>query len=153
MRGPSGVTRRSALAVTAGAALAATGGCGLFDREPEPAPAPDPLQPVLDEAVALAAAYERTAVAQPGLAARLTPLAQDHRAHAAELTRVIGREQPSAAPSASAPPVADGLADLRTAVQAAARTATAAAGAAQPDRVMLVGSIAACRATHAEALR
>ena len=44
------------------------------------------------------------------------------------------------------------VAGLRKAEQAALRTATAAVKSAPPDRVMLVGSIAACRAGHAEAL-
>jgi hypothetical protein len=149
-----GFTRRRALAVTAGAALAAApAGCGLFDGDPEPEPEPDPLQPILDEALALALAHERAAVAQPSLAARLTPLAKDHRAHAAELARVIGTALPSTAASTSAPPVADTLADLRAAERAAQRTATAAARTTQADRAGLVGSIAACRATHAEALK
>ena len=74
-------------------ALSATalGGCGLFDGDPEPAPPPDPLQPVLDEALALVAAYDRAVLAEPGLAKRLVPLAADHRTHAAELSRVIGK--------------------------------------------------------------
>ena len=137
-------------------ALAAPAGCGLFDDGPEPPPEPDPLQPVLDEALALAVAHERAAAAGPSLAARLAPLAQDHRAHAVELARVIGTvspSSPSAAPSAGAGPVPQTLAELRRAEQAAARTATAAARTAQPERAGLVGSIAACRATHAEALR
>jgi hypothetical protein len=140
--------------VTAGAAVAATpAGCGLFDRKPDPLPEPDPLQPVLDEALALVVAYERAAIAQPALTARLTPLAHDHRAHAAELARVIGVQPPSAAPGPSAASVAPTLADLRAAVRAAQRTATTAAGRAQPERAGLVGSIAACRASHVEALR
>jgi len=134
-------------------ALAAPAGCGLFDDGPEPRPEPDPLQPVLDEALALAVAHERAAAAGPSVAARLAPLAQDHRAHAVELARVIGTVSPSAAPSAGAGPVPQTLAELRRAEQAAARTATAAARTAQPERAGLVGSIAACRATHVEALR
>jgi hypothetical protein len=150
-----GISRRRALGMTAAAGLAVAGpsGCGLFDDEPEPLPEPDPLQPILDEALALALAYERAAIAQPSLAARLSPLAGDHRAHAAELARVIGTVAPSAAPSASAAAVAQTTAELRKAEQAAQRTATAAARTAQPERAGLVGSIAACRATHAEALK
>jgi hypothetical protein len=128
-------------------------GCGLFDGDPEPPPPPDPLQPVLDEALALAAECDRLAVTEPDLAARLTPLASDHRAHATELARLIGAEIPSTAPSASAPAVGGSRADLRKAVQAAQRTATTAARQAPAARAALVGSIAACRATHAEALK
>ena len=128
-------------------------GCGLFDDDPEPPPPPDPLQPVLDEALALAAACDRLATTAPDLASRVVPLANDHRAHAAELSKLIGAEIPSSAPSASAPAVGGSRAELRTAVQAAQRTATAAARLVPAERAALVGSIAACRATHAEVLR
>jgi hypothetical protein len=128
-------------------------GCGLFDDDPEPPPPPDALQPVLDEALALAAACDRLAVSEPDLAARLTPLASDHRAHATELSRLIGAEIPSSAPIASAPAVGGSRAELRKAVQNAQRTATTAARQAPAGRAALVGSIAACRATHAEALK
>src|SRR6185312_16012802 len=111
--------------------------------------------PLLDEAVALAASYDRAVVSQPGLAARLTPLADDHRAHATELARLIGRPPPSTRASAVASAPADAaaqtVASLRTAEQAAQKSAVAACQAAPADRAALVGSIAACRATHAEA--
>ncbi|MEV0899051.1 hypothetical protein [Actinoplanes sp. NPDC049802] len=139
-----------------GTALSATAlaGCGLLDRTPAPDPLPDPLQPLLDEALALAAAYDRVILADAALAARLTPLADDHRAHATELARVIGTTAPSAAPPASAPAgAADTTATLRKAEQAAQKTAMAACKAAPRERAGLAGSIAACRATHAEALR
>ncbi len=152
-----GHSRRRLFGAAAGAALGAgaLSGCGLFDDDPEPAPAPDPLQPVLDEALALAAAYERAVVAPPGLGARLTPLAADHRAHADELARVIGRPLPSApaAPASSGPRAAETVAGLRRAELAAQKTAAAACRRAPAARAALVGSIAACRATHAEALR
>ncbi len=151
-----GFTRRRVLGATAGAAVSGTAlsGCGLFDVEPEPTPEPDPLQPLLDEALALAAAYDRAAVTQPGLAGRLAPLASDHRAHAAELARVIGTGAPSAAPSTPASPdPGQTLKDLRAAEQKAQRTAVLSARTVPADRAALVGSIAACRATHAEALK
>jgi hypothetical protein len=153
-----GHTRRRVLGVAAGAVIvAAAAGCSLFDDDPKPQP-PDALQPVLDEALSLAAALDQAALAQPGLAKRLTPLADDHRAHVAELSRVIGRTAPSVpptGPSISAPagdPIAL-LKQLRAAAQAAQKTAITACGAAPAGRAALVGSIAACRATHAEALR
>jgi hypothetical protein len=147
-------TRRRVLGLTVGAAVAVPlSGCGIFGDEPEPTPPPDPLQPLLDEALAMAAAYDRVVLANPDLGERLTPLAEDHRAHAAELTRLIGAALPAALPSSAAPAAESAtLATLRKAEQAAQRTAVAACKTASADRVMLVASIAACRATHAEAL-
>jgi hypothetical protein len=138
--------------------ITALGGCGLFDDKPEPPPAPDPLQPLLDEALALAAVYDRAALAQPGLATLLTPLAADHRAHADELARLFGTTASASSGSGAAVPAPSAAADdviaaLRTAEQAAQRSAVAACGAAPAERAALVGSIAACRATHAAALR
>jgi hypothetical protein len=149
----TGQTRRRVLG--AGLGVTVLSGCGLFDDDPAPAPAPDPLQPLLDEALTLAAAYDRAALAQPALAARLAPLAADHRAHAAELAKVIGATLPSApaAPASSGPGAAETVAGLRTAEQAAQRNAATPCGQAPADRAALLGSIAACRATHAEALR
>jgi len=150
------VRRRHLIGAAAGGALGATAlaGCGLFDDDPEPAP-PDALQPVLDEALALAAAYDRAVLAEPGLAKRLTPLADDHRAHAAELARVIGKPLPSGAPASGAPDgdAAGAVAALRKAEQAAQKTAAAACRTAPAARAGLTGSIAAARAAHAEALR
>lgn len=154
----TGHTRRRLLGgAVLGAVSLAPAGCGLFDDdEPAPPAAPDPLQPLLDEAVALATAYDRAVVTQPRLTARLAPLAADHREHAAELARLIGTPPPSAvasvAPAASSSPSVT-VADLRTAEQAAQRNAAAACRQAPADRATLLGSIAACRATHAEALR
>jgi hypothetical protein len=157
----------------AGASGVVLGGCGLFDHEAAPPLATDPLEPLLTEAVALAAAYDRVVAAQPGLAGRLTPLAGDHRAHATELAELIGRPVPSApalpasaqsgaapsgpapsgpAPSGPAPSAAEALRDLRAAEQIAQRNAVSACTQAPAGRAALIGSIAACRATHAEAL-
>ncbi|GLY04808.1 MULTISPECIES: hypothetical protein [Actinoplanes] len=151
----TGHTRRRVLA-TAGAVAGATTLGGCFGDDPEPPPAPDALQPLLDEALTMAAAYERAVVAQPALADRLTPLAEDHRAHATELATMIGATLPSAvaAPSASGSATdGDSTADLRKAEQTAQKNAVAACRTAPAERAALVGSIAASRATHAEALR
>jgi hypothetical protein len=145
--------RRRVLGATVIGAVAVTApsGCGLFDSGPDPISEPDPLQPILDEALALAGAYDRLAAARPELSARIVPLAEDHRAHAAELSRLIGSAAPSG--QASAPPAAGSLSEMRKAESAAMKTANASARTAPADRAALVGSIAACRATHVEALR
>jgi hypothetical protein len=152
----TGHTRRQLI----GAGLAATtlAGCGVFDDKPAPAATtPDPLQPLLDEALALAGAYDRAAAARPALSARLAPLAADHRTHAADLAKLIGAAASASAAASAGPALenaaADPVAALRTAELAAQKTAVAACLAAPADRAGMVGSIAACRATHAEALR
>jgi hypothetical protein len=170
-------TRRKVLGTAGGAVLSVTAlsACGLFDDHDEQTKTADPLQPVLAAALSLAAAYDRAALAQPGLSARLAPLAADHRAHAAELARLIGEPVPSAA--TSAPPAATSapltttsapltttsapltaadaatIAALREAERSAQKAAAAACRGAAAARAALLGSIAACRATHAEALR
>jgi hypothetical protein len=136
-----GHTRRRLLGASLGVVVLA--GC---TEEPPPEKKPDPLQPLLDEALALAAAYDQAIAAQPERSARLTPLAADHRAHAAELSRLIGAT--TFAPASTAP-----VTDLRAAEQAAQKTAVAACTAATAELAGFVGSIAACRATHVEALR
>ncbi|PZF96238.1 hypothetical protein [Micromonospora endophytica] len=147
----------------AGALLALGGaagpltGCGLLDRDDTPKP--DPLDPLRDEALRLAAGLRATAAAHPDLAGRLTPLAESHEAHAAELARVTGATSPSgtAAPPATAgtPPTdqAAALTALRQAERTGRDAASTACAAAPADRVALLGSIAAARASHLEALK
>ena len=150
----AGVKRRRLIGAAATAwGASALAGCGLLDGDSGPPPPPDALQPVLDEALRLAAGYDRAVVAEPGLADRLTPLADDHRAHAAELAKVIGATLPSVAPSASAGSAEQSVKAFRKAEQAAHKTAAAACRVAPGVRAGLVGSIAAARAAHAEALR
>jgi hypothetical protein len=151
---PERPSRRRVLGMAAtGLGSAALSGCGLFGSKPTTSSAEgdDAVQPLLTEAVALAGAYDKAAAAQPDLAARLKPLADDHRAHAAALAKLVGKAVPAAAPAAVGP--GDVLAALRTAEQAAQRNAVTACKQAPADRAALIGSIAACRATHAEALR
>ena len=148
-----GTTRRRVLGMTAaGLGGAALAGCGLFGGDDKSsADGSDAVQPLLTEAVALAGAYDKAAAAQPDLAVRLKPLADDHRAHASALAKLIGRSVPSVAATSIAS--GDVLAGLRTAEQTAQRNAVTACRQAPADRAALIGSIAACRATHAEALR
>jgi hypothetical protein len=157
----------------------------MLDNPASP-PVADPLEPLLAEAVALAAAYDRVVATQSGLAGRLRPLADDHRAHAAQLAQLIDRPVPPTPASASAPAlgsatsgsatsgsatsgsaaaassaaaagssaaIAHSLVQLGAAEQIAQRNAVSACRRAPADRAALIGSIAACRATHVEALR
>ncbi len=156
--GTSELSRRAVLGVGAllalGGAAAPLTGCGLLDRD-EP-PAPDPLAPMIDEALRLAAGLRAAAGAHPDLADRVTPLAEAHEAHAAELARVTGTALPSGPAAPSGAPPADKAATL-TALRQAERTgrdaASKACAEAPADRVALLGSITAARASHLEALK
>ncbi|WFE42598.1 hypothetical protein [Micromonospora sp. WMMD998] len=139
-----------------GGATAPLTGCDLFDRDDEPSP-PDALEPLVAEALALEARHRAAATAAPTLTERLTPIADAHRAHAEELRRVIGRPAPSGPPStaASGTPAAEPdavVAELRRAEQQGRTNAAKACADAPPERAALLGSIAAARATHVEAL-
>ncbi|MEU4568512.1 hypothetical protein [Micromonospora sp. NPDC023956] len=157
--GTAGHTRRKVLRTGAllalGGATASAAGCGLLDRDGPPPP-PDPLTPLVDGALALAARYQAAIDADPALAGRLTPIAEAHRAHATELAAAIGVALPSASPSAPAGAptgTAAVLADLRAAEDRARAEAATFCAEAPADRAALVGSIAAARATHVEVLR
>ncbi|SCG36424.1 hypothetical protein [Micromonospora inositola] len=152
--------RAGALVVVGGAAVPLTG-CDLFDRDDDKPPPPDPLEPLAAESAALSARHRAAIAADPGLADRLSPIADAHQAHADELRRVIGRPAPSGAPSGTpgasgaADPAdpADPLAGLREAERAGRDNAAKACAAAPAERAALLGSIAAARATHLEALK
>ncbi|MFF0154132.1 hypothetical protein [Micromonospora sp. NPDC005203] len=143
--------RAGALLALGGAAVPLTG-CDLFDRDDEPVPPPDPLRPMVDEALGLAAAYQNHVATHPDLADRLGPIAEAHTAHATELARVIGVALPTAVAAPAVDPV-NKLAPLRALEKAAQQSATAACAAASAERAALLGSIAAARATHQEALK
>ncbi|MCZ7376245.1 hypothetical protein [Micromonospora sp. WMMC250] len=148
--------RGGALLVLGGTAAPLTG-CDLFDRDDKPAPPPDPLRPMVDEALALAEAYRSSAAAHPDLAGRLGPIGEAHTAHATELARVIGVALPSAAATTpTTAPAADptgALAALRALEKTAQQSASTACAAAPAERAALLGSIVAARATHQEALK
>ncbi|MGC4895770.1 hypothetical protein [Micromonospora sp. DT31] len=149
--------RAGALAALGGATAPLTG-CDLLDRDDEP-PTPDALEPLVAEALALEARHRAAATAAPTLAGRLTPIADAHRAHAEELRRVIGRPAPSGTPTVdptTAPPAtapAAVLTELRRVEQQGRTNAAKACAAAPAERAALLGSIAAARATHVEALK
>lgn len=146
-----------AVCAAAVATAAPVTGC---DRGPAPEPTPDPLAPLLANALALAARHEAAIAAHPELTDRLTAVAQAHRAHAAELARITGTTAASAAgtgtPTPGATPagdVAGTLAGLRTLEQEGREMAAQACLVAPARRAALLGSIAAARSTHLEVLR
>lgn len=137
--------------LTLSAAVPSLTGCDPFNREPPP---PDPLAPMVNEALALSAAYRDAATTHPTLAGRLTPITDAHAAHAAELARITKVALPSATPTTSTPADSDAtLTALREREQAAGESATRACLAAPAERAALLASIAAARASHLEALQ
>ncbi|MFG2054955.1 hypothetical protein ACGFI9_13075 [Micromonospora sp. NPDC048930] len=147
--------RAGALVALGGAAVPLTG-CDPFDRGNN-SPPPDPLEPLAAESAALEARQRAAVAAAPALADRLTAIADAHRAHAEELRKVIGRAAPSGSPAATPTLTATDpegvLAELRQAEQQGRENAAKACAAAPADRAALLGSIAAARATHVEALK
>jgi hypothetical protein len=166
----TGWSRRTVLAAAAatGAAVTVTG-CTWFEPEPPPPP-PDPLEPLLAGTRGLAGRHDRTLLVHPGLAGRLEPLRATHLAHVAALLEAIGRPGPATpapatpapatpAPAGSPPdpggiPADDGEAveQLREHERDASEQARQACLEAPPDRVALLGSICAARASHVEVL-
>ncbi|MGH3716896.1 MAG: ferritin-like domain-containing protein [Micromonosporaceae bacterium] len=151
--------RRTALSRLAGGAVVAglgLTGCDLLSPEPPP---PHPLMKMLDDTRAMLRRYDSALAAQPRLAERLTPLRDNHRTHIDELRQLIGPSAsatPSAAsvPSSPAPAAEKAtLAALRTAEREGQAYATQACLSGKPAYAGLLGSIAACRATHAEVLK
>jgi hypothetical protein len=133
------------------AALGGLAGCDIGRPEPAPSPTPDALLPFLAATVGLAATYDAAINADPSLSARLTPLRDDHRAHVQALAREIGIPQPSGSPSTPTGP--PNLQALLAAERDAQQDAEKACLEGPGYRAALLGSIAACRASHQEALR
>jgi hypothetical protein len=152
-------SRRAVLASVVGAgAGVALGGCWGSGKPPGP-PKPHPLAPTLAGVQAMVDRYQATVAAYPDLEQRLQPLLADHQAHLDAVRRAMGTPSPSASPSASAseapsvaPDQAGAVAALKTAEQTGQADATKACLAAPAEYAALIGSIAACRATHVEVL-
>jgi hypothetical protein len=156
-------SRRTVLRLAVGTALGAATALGLDGgaadgTQPEWVSGPDPLSAFRKSTLRLAGQYEATISAQPTLADRLGPLYDDHRAHAAALTRELALPA-DRSPAALEGTSTDGsgqpteaLAALLAAEKAAAQEAADACLTAPDWRAPLLGSIAACRASHVEAL-
>ena len=109
--------------------------------------APSPLRPLLDFAVDQIARLSTVEVggqAEPVL----DMLLHNHGVHAAELARLIG----VAVPEGDATVDADPVAELLELEKDGMEQAVEACVAADATYATLLGEIAACRATHADAL-
>jgi len=130
-------------------------------------PPPDPQLDDLADEHRLLDSYDATIAAHPDLAARLTPLRAHHADHASALQLVLGSAAGGAVPSpaasgpvtlpSSGPTVpastSAALAALREAEHAAASARARSCVSARSDRAPLLGSIAACEASHEVLLR
>ena len=150
------------LILAAGVVTASTGalaGCGLTDswtgqRDEEPPPSDvTALRTVAAESLQLGARYDSAIGTAGAQAALFTAIRDGHRAHHAAIGRALAETaapDPAAAASASASGPA--VKDLTAAERAAAVRAAAACVQVSARYAPLVGSIAAARAGHAEAL-
>ncbi|MBG6138157.1 hypothetical protein [Longispora fulva] len=146
------ISRRQALGTLVGlAAAVGLAGCGLFDKKAGPPP-PNPLAEHLAATVRLAEVYEAAFGAAPDLAGKYGALRDNHWAHAEALAAAIRKPAPSRTPSATAAPDALGRAGLLEEEKKAATAAHEAALTIPGAYAALLGSIAACRATHVEVL-
>ena len=152
-----GYSRRWVLRALAGAALVGTvSGCDALrsitgGRPPAPA-GPDALAPFYASTVQLAERYDAVMAADSNLASRLQFLRDNHRAHAQALAGLL--ILPPGTPSASAPASVspDTVEGLLAAEKAGVKEAVDATLTAPAWIAGLIGSIAACRATHVEVL-
>ena len=160
-RPATALPRRALLITGLAGGAAALGGCQWPGQHREQAGTQGPAHPLttqLAAALALVSTYDRTIARQSGLATRLAPLRAEHWTHVTAISSAMGEPAPSAAPSpdpnaAEVPADADAaLAGLRDAEKSAQSDAAAACIAAPATYTELLGSIAACRATHIEVL-
>lgn len=157
----SGISRRvllRGLAAAAGVAgVGLTAGCDLLADPvvnlPEAAPE---LQALLAQTVALGDTYDATIARVPSLAAVLTAARDAHRAHAQALAQALGITVQVNATNAGGSGPTDpagaraALIDAEAKAEAAARELCLTAS---PRLASLLGTIAAARACHQEALR
>jgi hypothetical protein len=153
--GRGALSRRAVLSAAGGSALLLVAGCDVLRGAVTAESSPDPLEPLLAGTLALLDRYDAALSAAPDLAERLGPIRDDHRAHADALAHLTGASPSRVAPSAAPSTTPDGadLSSLRDAETTGHTDAVNACLAAPADRAGLLGSIAACRATHVQALR
>jgi hypothetical protein len=159
VRPGTGHPRRAVLATLVSAAAGTTlSGCWGSVRPAGP-PKPHPLEPTLAGTLTLVGRYQTTISTYADLGERLGPLLENHRAHVDALRRAMGTPNPTGSPTVSASAAvsvaadpAAALAELRTAEQTGQTEASTACLAAAAEHAALLGSIAACRATHVEVL-
>jgi hypothetical protein len=159
---PSGHPRRTLLAVAGLSVVGAAAGGSLAgcdnDDGPTAVPAADAaaLRQVAGEALDLANRYDQAISQNADQSAKLTPIRDAHREHAAAIGRSLDATvAPSAPPnpSGSATSGSGGaLKALAAAEKAAAERALTACVASASYYAPLLGTVAAARASHVEVL-
>lgn len=150
---PVRLTRRQALTgVATLGPVALLAACSNGDTPDEPVPSPTEQTVASAQAAAeqrLIDGYEATIATHPGLAATLTPLRDQHMAHADALGGSPGPGTATVAPSEGA-----AIAALVTAERQAARERIGACvEAGEPGLARLLAFIAASEASHVPVLR
>lgn len=130
------------------AAVLSTSACSAVPGQNGSLDSTEVLRPVLKTARRLTAAYQAAAEAEPELKNSLEMLRDNHSEHVKILQKLLG-ESDGDAPSADA----ESLESLREAESAAAKDAAKACAGAPADYAVLLGEIAACRATHHDVLK
>lgn len=167
------LARRTLVVGAGAAALLVTAGCNPFSTSAPitrtvtaaPPPVADPVPTLIGTTRLHMVRLTNAITADKGLAARLTPIRNDRRAHLAALIDELARTSPRAAADEKVKPTADPaisvpsggvvqvLAGMRTDAAQAQGLFTDAFGLASRYRAALFGSIVACLASHREALR
>lgn len=129
------------------AVVLSTSACSLVPGQSGDLDTTEVLRPVLKTARDLARAYDAAAAASNGKAA-LEMLRDNHSAHAEALAELLGE-------STKADAIEDGWSvdRLRKAEAKAVEQAVDACVGAPSDYAVLLGEIAACRASHRDVLR
>jgi len=158
-------TRRRTL-LRAGLGALVLGVTACQGNESATVQSPHPLEPIVLGTDMLVTQYTAVLSAHPDLSQRLEPLLANHHAHLTELRRVapsvvlpsgssVGASIPPSTSETLAPSPTDAataLQELRAAEEEGVRAARAACLADEGVYAPLLGSIAACRVTHLEAL-
>jgi hypothetical protein len=153
------IPRRHLLAAATGTTVAALAGCDFpqLSRRSTPPRAEamadaDLLRAVAADAAGLAVRYDAAIGALANQTARLTPIRDAHRDHAEALGRLLDESPHPVASAGSAENIAPSLKALAESEKTAAASAATAAIQVATFHAPLVGTIAACRASHVEAL-
>jgi hypothetical protein len=135
-----------------GVSMLALSGCDLIADQHAPINTTDALEPVLASARRMLPSYDAAIEARPDADATLTMLRDNHLAHVETLAKITGQS------GKPAEDTVEGLSEdpvgaLHTAESDGFDEAMAACVAATVEFAVLLGEIAACRATHADVLK